>query len=86
MLFFPWKPIFAGAGPGLQNQRAALCVAGGFDPHWLPPKYSVYNQLITIGLLRHRPHPAFAEILQDCVLKKVSTDHRAAAISRLFVS
>jgi hypothetical protein len=37
-------------------------------------------------LLRHRPRPAFAELLQDRVLKKVSTDHRAAAISRLFVS
>ncbi len=31
------KPILAGAGPGLQTRRALLCIAGGFDPHWLPP-------------------------------------------------
>jgi hypothetical protein len=33
LLEFPWKLFLAGAGPGLQNQRGALCVAGGFDPH-----------------------------------------------------
>src|SRR5579859_2805285 len=32
------KPILAGAGPGLQTRRALLCIAGGFDPHWLPPQ------------------------------------------------
>ncbi len=31
------KPILAGAGHGLQTRCAALRVAGGFDPHWLPP-------------------------------------------------
>src|SRR5271165_7091945 len=31
------KPFLAGAGRGLQTRCAVLCVAGGFDPHWLPP-------------------------------------------------
>ena len=33
------KPFLAGAGRGLQTRRAVLCVAGGFDPHWLPPRF-----------------------------------------------
>ena len=28
-----WKLDSAGAGPGLQNRSAALCVTGGFDSH-----------------------------------------------------
>ena len=31
------KPVLAGAGPGLQTRRAVPRIAGGFDPHWLPP-------------------------------------------------
>jgi hypothetical protein len=43
-----WKPIPAGAGPGLQTRRAALCVTGGFDPHWLPPIEPVKNRMIAL--------------------------------------
>ena len=31
------KPHLAGAGRGLQTRCAVLCIAGGFDSHWLPP-------------------------------------------------
>ena len=37
LLQSPWKPFLAGAGRGLQTRCAVLCVAGGFDSHWLPP-------------------------------------------------
>ena len=36
-----WKRMQSGDCPGLQNRRAASCdVAGGFDPHSLPPMFS----------------------------------------------
>jgi hypothetical protein len=38
-----WKPFLAGAGCGLQTRCAVLCVAGGFDSHWLPPRHLTSN-------------------------------------------
>src|ERR1019366_1658393 len=39
-----WKPFLAGAGRGLQTRCAVLCVAGGFDPHWLPPPAALTSE------------------------------------------
>jgi hypothetical protein len=36
-----WKRMWSGDHPGLQNRRAAgFPVAGGFDPHSLPPNHA----------------------------------------------
>ena len=47
------KPILAGAGPGLQNQRTSRKRRGGFDSHWLPPHpltyYTCRNSLFGNG-------------------------------------
>ena len=61
-----WKPILAGAGRGLQTRRAVLCVAGGFDSHWLPPlKLFIINFMPRWGPNEHaeswRPHSPLGE-------------------------
>ena len=54
----PWKPFLAGAGCGLQTRCAVLCVAGGFDSHWLPPASNFGKHSVTASIQVENPFTA----------------------------
>jgi hypothetical protein len=57
-----WKRMRSGDRPGLQNRRAAgFPVAGGFDPHSLPP--FIFSKLASLKMLSQTE-------IAKCVLAK----------------